>query len=171
MPRPCCGAPARDPQPPSRSAGAALWEVTARHRGSPGRHFRQHSGSLGSAGAGGTVLFHRLRHPRPQMEGPSFKKAGPGSSRLPAENQRPGGQSVFDEQNQDVVSRKQHPSPRRMTLETSPEPEGRPDTPSPVPQGPRRKLQSMAHRDPVLDSWGSFSPLFVFSKFLSNQQA
>lgn len=30
----------------------------------------------------------------------------------------------FDEQNQDVVSWKQHPSPQRMTLETSPEPGG-----------------------------------------------
>lgn len=80
----------------------------------------------------------------------------------------------FDEQNQDVVSRKQHPSPQRMTLETSPEPGGAGrgaagDTPSPAPPGPMRKLQSTAPRDRTQLPGGKrqLLPAFVFQIFQS----
>ena len=86
----------------------------------------------------------------------------------------------FDEQNQDVVSRKQHPSPQRRTLETSPELGGNgggggggpPETPPPQrPRGQRGSCRAGPHGTALSCREGNASfSLLLFSKSF-NQQA
>lgn len=79
--------------PPGGSSGPVLWEATAQAPVGPWTALPGAQRLLGlPAGAGGAVLFHRLLSPTPRgQRGPSFKKAGPGSSPASHENQRPSG--------------------------------------------------------------------------------